>query len=349
MVPSTTKQWVVQGTDGFESLKFEKDVQIPNLGEHEVLIEVDAVSLNYRDLIIPKGIYPFPIELPRVPGSDACGTVVATGAKVSRFSTGDKALTLFNQGHLAGALTPKTVATGLGGALDGTLRQYGIFDESGLVASPTTLNPIEASTLSCAPLTAWNALYGLDGRVLRPGQIVLTQGTGGVSIAAVQFAIAAGATVIATTSSESKAKKLKELGAHHVINYKDNKNWGEAAKKWTPGGSGVDHVIEVGGPGTMEQSMKAVKMDGVISVIGFLGGPGAEKQPSTLDALTYQCIVRGILVGSRMQFEEMNAAIDANKIKPVVDDKVFKFEDAKDAYQYVWDQKHFGKVVIQVK
>jgi len=349
MAPSTTHQWVITGKDGFDSMKLEKDVKIPEVGEHEVLLEVDAVSLNYRDIIIPKGMYPFPLSFPRVPGSDAHGTVVATGSKVSRFSTGDKALTLFNQGHLAGQLTPATVQTGLGGALDGTLRQYGIFDENGLVLSPTTLTPVEASTLSCAPLTAWNSLYGLEGRVLRPGEVVLTQGTGGVSIAAVQFAIAAGATVIATTSSESKAKKLKELGAHHVINYKEDANWGETAKKLTPGGLGVHHIIEVGGPGTMEQSMKAVKMGGVISVIGFLAGGGHEKQPSTLDALTYQCIIRGILVGSRMQFEEMNNAIDANKIKPVVDEKVFAFEDAKEAYQYLWDQKHFGKLVIQVK
>lgn len=183
-------------------------------------------------------MYPFPVKLPLVPCSDASGTVVATGPKVSRFSTGDKALTLFNQGHLAGSLTPAIVMTGLGGGLDGTLRQYGVFNENGLVSSPTTLNPIEASTLSCAPVTAWNALYGLEGRVLKPGHVVLTQGTGGVSLAAAQFAIAAGATVIATTSSESKAKKLKELGAHHVINYKETPNWGEEAKKLTPGGLG---------------------------------------------------------------------------------------------------------------
>lgn len=183
-------------------------------------------------------MYPFPVKTPLVPGSDACGTVAAVGSKVSRFSTGDKALTLFNQGHLAGSLTPETVATGLGGALDGTLRQYGIFDENGLVHSPKTLNPIEASTLTCAPLSAWNALFGLEGRALRPGEVVLTQGTGGVSVSAVQFAVAAGATVIATTSSAAKEKKLKELGAHHVINYKDSPNWGEEAKKLTPGGLG---------------------------------------------------------------------------------------------------------------
>jgi NADPH:quinone reductase-like Zn-dependent oxidoreductase len=220
-------------------------------------VEIDAVSLNYRDLIIPKvlvpeeqtcatsslthtlqGMYPLPASFPRVPGSDACGTVISTGAKVTRFSTGQKVCTLFNQGHIAGPLTPATVNTGLGGALDGSLRQYGVFPESGLVLAPATLNPIEASTLTCAPVTAWNALYGLTDRALRPGDVVLTQGTGGVSIAALQFAIAAGATVIATTSSAAKAEKLKKLGAHHIINYKETPNWGEEAKKMTPGGEG---------------------------------------------------------------------------------------------------------------
>ena len=157
---------------------------------------------------------------------------------MTRFSTGQKVCTLFNQGHIAGYLTPATATTGLGGALDGTLRQYAVFPESGLVLAPATLTPIEASTLSCASVTAWNALYGLSDRALRPGDIVLTQGTGGVSIAALQFALAGGATVISTTSSAEKAKKLKELGAHHVINYKDTPNWGEEAKKLTPGGEG---------------------------------------------------------------------------------------------------------------
>ena len=239
--------------------------------------------------------------------------------------------------------------TGLGGPIDGTMRKYAIFEETGLVAAPPSLTPIEASTLSCAAVTAWNALYGLGGKTLKAGDTVLTQGTGGVSVAAVQFAVAAGCTVIATTSSADKGKKLTELGAHHVINYKETQSWGEEAKKLTPGGLGVAHVIEVGGPGTMEQSMKAVKSDGVISVIGFLGGVGQEKQPSTLDALTHSCIIRGILVGSRLQFEDMNVAIEANKIKPVVDEKVFEFEQLREAYQYMWQQKHFGKVVVKVK
>ena len=344
-LPKTTSQYRIHEQKGFSSLQLEKDVEIPALGDYDCLVQIQAVSINYRDLVITKGKYPFPIALPIIPCSDGAGNVLAVGPRVTEFEVGDKVCTLFNELHQAGPITPTAVASGLGGAYPGTLRQFGVFPQHGLVAAPTNLTPTEAGTLSCAPLTAWNALYGL--KALKPGQVVLTQGTGGVSIAAIQFALAAGAIVIATTSSDEKAKKLKELGAHHIINYKKTSNWGEEAKKLSPGGEGVDHVIEVGGPNTMEQSLKAVKMEGIITVIGFVGGAGGEKQPSTLDTLTYTCTVRGILVGSKQQFNEMNRAIDVNNIRPVVD-KTFKFEEAQDAYQYQWDQKHIGKVVIQL-
>jgi NADPH:quinone reductase-like Zn-dependent oxidoreductase len=212
---------------------------------------------------------------------------------------------------------------------------------------PSNLNYLEASTLTCAALTAWNALYGLETRAIKPGQTVLTQGTGGVSIFALQFAKAAGARVIATTSSKEKAETLKKLGADHVINYKETPNWGEEAAKLTPGGAGVQHVVEVGGPATMAQSLKAVGIDGVISIIGFIGGFSKE-QPTFLDCLSNMCTVRGILVGSRLQMEDMCAAIEANDIKPVVDEKVFSLAEAKEAYQYMWDQKHFGKLTIKI-
>jgi len=211
---------------------------------------------------------------------------------------------------------------------------------------PTNLNFLEASTLSCAALTDWNGLYGLESRALKPGQWVLTQGTGGVSIFAVQFAKAAGARVIATTSSAAKAETLKKLGADHVINYKDTSNWGEEAKKLT-GGAGVQHVIEVGGPSTMAQSLKAIAIDGVISIIGFIGGMSKD-QPTFLDCLTNMCTVRGILVGSRLQMEDMCAAIEANDLHPVVDEKVFKLQELREAYEYMWEQKHFGKLTVKV-
>jgi NADPH:quinone reductase-like Zn-dependent oxidoreductase len=223
--------------------------------------------------------------------------------QVTRFKVGAKVVTLFNQGHIGGSLDRKTAATGLGGVIDGTLRQYGTFNENGLVDMPPSLNWLEGSTLSCAAVTAWNALYGC--KQLAAGDIVLTQGTGGVSTFAVQFAKAAGATVIATTSSADKAQLLKKLGVDHVINYKDTPDWGDKAASLTPNGEGVTHVIEVGGPATMAQSLKAIKIDGVISVIGFIGGGGVGDKPEFLETLTNICTVRGILVGSRLQFEDM--------------------------------------------
>ena len=347
MAPTHTNQWTVEGKTGFDSLKWYENVPIAKLGDTEVLVKLHAASLNYRDLIIPKNKYPFAVKDPIIPGSDGAGIVEAVGDRVTRFKPGDKVVTLFNQGHLAGSLDHSSIATGLGGVVDGTLRQYGTFSENGLVTMPQNLNFNEASTLSCAALTAWNALYGLETRALKPGDYVLTQGTGGVSIFALQFAKAAGAKVIATTSSPKKAETLKKLGADHIINYKDEPNWGEKAKSLTPGGEGVHHVLEVGGPTTMAQSLKAIKIDGVITIIGFLGGFSKE-QPTFLDCLNNVCTVRGVLVGSRLQFESMNRAIEANDIHPIVDDKVFTLEELKDAYQYMWDQKHFGKLTIKI-
>jgi len=212
---------------------------------------------------------------------------------------------------------------------------------------PSVLSFEQASTLSCAGVTAWNALYGLQDRPLKQGDTVLTQGTGGVSTFAVQFALAAGAKVIATTSSDAKAEFLKNLGVHHVINYKNDPNWGESAKKLTPRGEGVDYVIEVGGPTTIAQSLRAVKMDGVINLIGFVGGLSKD-QPNFMDVLVNICTVRGLLVGSKLQFEEMNRAIETNAIMPVADSKAFKLEDLKEGYQYMWDKKHVGKLIVKI-
>ncbi|KAI8942473.1 hypothetical protein NX059_000540 [Plenodomus lindquistii] len=347
MAPSTQQAWTIVGQNGFDSLTFNEKAPVPQLGEKDVLVKLHSASLNYRDLVIPKGMYPFPLGGDVVPGSDGAGVVEAVGPRVTRFKPGDKVVTLFNQAHQAGSLNPITIKSGLGGVLDGTLREYGSFDETGLVALPKNLDFKEGSTLSCAALTAWNALYGLESRALKPGQWVITQGTGGVSIFALQFAKAAGATVIATTSSQKKADLLKKYGADYVINYKETPNWGEEAKKLTPGQAGVHHVVEVGGPKTMAQSLKAVQIDGVIDVIGFIGGE-EKNQPTFLETLSNICTVRGIFVGSRLQMEDMNAAIEANDIHPIVDEKVFDLKDLKQAYQYMWDQKHFGKLTIKI-
>lgn len=273
------------------------------------------------------GLYPFP-QIPHVtPCSDGSGTVLSIGSKVTRFHPGDKVVTLFNQSHLGGSLVPLNFASGLGSAIHGTLRQYGTFNENGLVTMPSNLSFTEAATLSCAGLTAWNALYGLRDKQLKPGDWVLTIGTGGVSTFAVQFAKAAGARVIATTSSQAKANLLRKLGADHILNYRETADWGEEAKRIT-GGEGVAHVVEVGGPSTFAQSLKAVRIDGVVTVVGFVGGPTAG--PGFMELLGALCTVRSILVGGRDLFVEMNGAIVGCGVRPHVDEKIFTIEQARE-------------------
>ncbi|KAK0610939.1 hypothetical protein B0T14DRAFT_500131 [Immersiella caudata] len=344
-LPTTQKQWFVKSTGkGIDGLVLESG-PVPSPGENEVLVKVQGASLNYRDLAIPRGTYPFPLALPVIAGSDGAGVVVSVGSKVTKWKKGDRVTTLFNQAHQFGPITDVACKSGLGGTLDGTLRQYGVFSQDGVVRTPETLSDVESATLVCAGLTSWNALFGL--KPLLPGQTVLVQGSGGVSVFALQFAKAAGARVIATTSSADKAEKLKKLGADHVINYREDPNWGETARKLTPEEAGVDHIIEVGGKGTMTQSLKAVKYEGIISIIGFLGG--AQPKDSIMETLNRICTVRGVFVGSRAQMEDMMAAVEANNIRPVVDEKVFTLAKARDAYDYMWDKKHFGKVGIKIE
>ncbi|KAI2634602.1 hypothetical protein GGS21DRAFT_539405 [Xylaria nigripes] len=343
-IPSRQKQWAITGTGkDFETLQYiEGDV--PKIEDHDVLIRMHAASLNYRDVIIPKGLYPFPLQPPVVAGSDGAGEVVQVGSKVSKWKKGDRVVTLFNQGHQSGPLTYAALETSLGGRIDGTLRRYAVYNETGLVRAPSNLSYVEAATLTCAGLTSWNALYGL--KPIQAGGTVLVQGTGGVSVFALQFAKASGATVIATTSSKTKEELFKKMGADHVINYKEDPNWGETVKKLT-GGEGVDIVIEVGGADTAEQSLKAIKIEGTIVVIGFLGG--AEVKASIMECLGHACIVRGVIVGSRQQMEEMVAAVEKHDIHPIIDPKVFTFEQTKEAYEYMWSQQHVGKVAIKIE
>ncbi|KAH0490679.1 hypothetical protein TgHK011_002136 [Trichoderma gracile] len=346
-VPQTVKQWNVVSHNGFDGLKFSEQ-PLPELGDSQVLVKIEGASLNYRDLIIARGEYPFGVAPNVIPGSDGAGTVVSVGKHVTRFRPGDKVITLFNQGHLGGSLTPQSVATGTGGVLDGTFRNYGAFSEEALVRCPSHLTPVEAATLTCAGLTAWNALFGSADHVVRAGHWVLVQGTGGVSIFALQFAKAVGAKVIATTGSPDKVPLLKKLGADHVLNYKEDPTWGQTAKGLT-GGRGVDHVVQVAGAKEMEQSIAALKMDGIVDIIGFVGGT-ADKEPGFLQCLSNLFTARGILVGSRTQMEEMLEAIEAHPeaLRPVVDQKVFKLEELKEAYEYQWSGKHFAKVCVKI-
>ncbi|KAH7136766.1 putative alcohol dehydrogenase [Dactylonectria estremocensis] len=346
-IPQTTKQWNVVGKTGFDSLKFSEQA-VPTLGDNEVLVKVRGASINYRDLVISYGNYPWSLKPNVIPGSDGAGTVLAIGKNVTRFQPGDDVVTIINQQHIGGTMTAHSLNSGLGGSVDGTLRTVAAFDEQGLVAMPKGLSFTEAATLSCAGLTAWNALFGLVGKQPTAGQWVLTQGTGGVSVFAVQFAKAAGARVIATTSSSEKAKLLERLGADHVINYRETPGWGAAAKELT-GGRGVDLVVEVAGT-AMEQTMASLKLDGTISIVGAVGGEAKEKQPGLLDCWMGLCTARGVWVGNRVQMEDMCRAIEANmdKLRPVVDSTVFTLEQVPEAYEYQWAGKHQGKVCIEI-
>jgi NADPH:quinone reductase-like Zn-dependent oxidoreductase len=299
--------------------------------------------------MIPQGTYPWTVKPNVVPGSDGAGTVIVIGKHVTRFQPGDKVITMLNQQHIAGSLTSQTASFGLGASVDGTLRSIGAFDEQGLVLMPSCLSFTEAAALSCAGVTAWNALFGLSGKKLAPGQWVLTQGTGGVSIFAVQFAKAVGARVIATTSSDEKAKLLERLHVDHVINYRTNPEWGSTAKELT-GGVGVDLVVEVGGPTTMKQSVASVKLDGVISVVGAVAGGEAVEPPSIMDCWFNLFTARGLWVGNRMQMEEMCWAIEANpdKLRPIIDSRVFTLDKLKDAMEYLNSGKNLGKVCIEI-
>lgn len=330
----------------FDGLKYD-DRKIPELGDYEVLVKMKAASLNYRDLMIARGQYRMPVAFPVVPASDGSGEVIAVGSRVRLYKKGSRVTTQFSQTHQAGAITTDDMQTTLGGSRDGAMRQYGVFPETGLVPIPDNLDYREGATLPCAALTAWNALFGL--KPLKPGEWVLTEGTGGVSIFTVQFAKLVGAKVISTTSSKEKAEVLKKLGADHVVNYKEIPEWGAEVRKLTPDGIGISHAVEVGGPTTMNQVLQCMKPEGVITVIGFLGGFQGENPPGFLECLTKQVTVRGIMVGSRAMNCEMVTAIGANDLHPVLDQKRFGFDQVVEAYQYMWDQKHFGKVVIDIE
>ena len=347
MAPTSTAQWTLDVKSGIDGLHLQ-DSTIPPVGGHDCLVKVEAVSLNYRDVAMASGAYPNAIKNNLIPCSDSAGTVLEVGHEVKDFRVGDKVCNTFFQRYDSGLMTPEARTTSLGSTNDGVLRRYGVFPAAGLVHAPKTLTAVESSTLPCAALTAWNALFGLEGRKVKAGECVLTQGTGGVSIFAIQFALAVGAVVIATTSSASKAKKLQDIGVQQVINYKEDVNWGETAKKLSPGGLGAHHIIEVGGEATMKQSFKAIRLEGVISVIGFLAGKDAERKTSFWDTFTTCSVVRGINVGSREHFKEMNSFIEEKNVKPVVGERVFDFEDAKGAYRELEAQKSFGKVVIKV-
>ncbi|KAK2034128.1 zinc-binding dehydrogenase [Colletotrichum zoysiae] len=349
-IPSTVKQWNVVGQEGFQSLRFSEQA-LPEFGDSQVLVRLQGATLNFRDIVIPHGKYPWDVKPNVVPGSDGAGTVLAVGKDVTRFKPGDKIITVLSPKYVGGPVTDGITKFGLGGSIDGTFRTVGAFSEQGLVAMPEALTFVEAASLSCAGVTAWNALFGLPGKRILPGQWVLTQGTGGVSLFAIQFAKAAGARVISTTSSAEKARILEALGVDHVINYRETVAWGVEAKRLT-GGSGVDLVVEIAGATTLSQSLASVKVDGTIVTTGYAGGEAkGHEVPTFLDSWLSLVTVRGVWAGSRMQMEEVCKAIDAHpdKLRPFIDSKVFKLEQLKDAYEYLASGQHQGKVGIEIE
>ncbi|KAH8702021.1 hypothetical protein BGW36DRAFT_289278 [Talaromyces proteolyticus] len=333
---STTqfKQWTLASTSGLDSLQLSKGTLPSVLGENEILVKFMAVSLNYRDWIILNGRNPFPIAKDVVPGSDGAGEVIRVGSQVSEFKPGDRVVTTFFQSHDSGPLSLEIIQSSLGALQDGPFREYGIYPQSGLIHAPPNLSWSESSTLSCAGLTAWNALSGL--RTLQPGDTVLIQGTGGVSCFALQFARAAGATVIATTSSQVKAEHLKRLGATHILNYRDDPRWGETAKSLTANNIGVDIVIQIGGAGSIRQSLCAVRLEGVISLVGNLGFGDDGDSPATVAEISQRlATVKSIGVGHKESFREMNRFIETHQITPILDPRHFRLEDLKNAFQYM--------------
>ncbi|HTH77045.1 MAG TPA: NAD(P)-dependent alcohol dehydrogenase [Trinickia sp.] len=332
---STMKKWTVT-SPGLEHLRLES-APLPSCGEHEVLVRVEAVSLNYRDLGVIQGEDGAAMPFPCTPGSDLAGVVVASGARVTRFREGDAVIGTFWAGWLDGEWP--TTARVLGGSLPGVLAQYVVLHEDWLVPAPSTLDAVQASTLPCAGLTAWFALVEKGG--LRAGQTVLVQGTGGVALFGLQLARAHGAQVIVTTSSEDKRRRALALGASHVIDRNAHPRWDVEARALT-GGRGVDHIFELAGGDNLAASLRALRQGGRISLIGVLG-EHSMTFPSVPSFLT-RPVIQGIGVGHRRALEELVRAVDALALEPVVD-ACYAADQLPQALAHL-KRGAFGKIVV---
>jgi NADPH:quinone reductase-like Zn-dependent oxidoreductase len=311
-------------------------------GARQVLLRMRAVSLNYRDLMTVEGTYNPRQKLPLIPCSDGVGEVVAVGEEVTRVRPGDRVCPIFAQRWISGEPTRERLRSTLGGPLDGTLAEQMVLDEEGVVKVPSHLTDEEAAALPCAAVTAWNAVV-TEGRI-KAGDTVLVQGTGGVSIFALQFAHLLGARVIATSSRPEKLARALELGASDGINYRETPAWGAKVKELT-GGAGVDLVVEVGGAGTLEQSLQAVRLGGTLALIGVLSGGAPQLRLASI--FMQKIRVQGIVVGDRESFEAMNRAIDLHRLRPVID-HVFPFEEARAAFDRMAAGEHLGKICVRV-
>jgi len=309
-------------------------------GPREVQVKIRAVSFNYRDLMIVKGLYNPKLQLPRIPCSDGAGEVTAVGEGVTEWKAGDRVAGIFMQNWIDGPLTPAKVKGALGGDIDGVLAESVTLHAAGLVQMPAHLSFEEAATLPCAAVTAWNALAAAN---LKPGQTVLVQGTGGVSLFALQFARLAGLRVLGISSSDEKLERARALGLHAALNYRATPEWDRWVLDQT-GGEGVDLVVEVGGVGTLPRSLRALRMGGTITQIGVLSGPG-EQLPLPL-ILHKQARIRGIYVGSRRDFEEMNRSIAFSQLKPVAETS--SWAKVPQVLHRMEAGAHFGKLVVAV-
>ena len=313
----------------------------PEPGPGQVLVRVHAISFNFRDLMMVKGLYNPKLRLPRIPCSDGADEVVAVGSGVTHWRPGDRVAGIFMQNWMDGLPTPDKVRGALGGDVDGMLADYVVLHENGLVGIPEHLSYQEAATLPCAAVTAWNALNAGD---LKPGGTVLIQGTGGVSIFALQFGRLKGAKVLGISGNNEKLHRAFDLGLDAGVNYNENPDWDRWALEQT--GEGVDLVVEVGGLGTLPRSLRALRMGGTIAQVGVLTGP-ASPEPLPLPVILHkQARIRGIYVGSRRDFMEMNRAIALTQLRPVGED--FPWTHAREVLARLEESGHFGKLVMTV-
>lgn len=316
----------------------------PKPGHGQVLVRMKAASLNYRDLLMVNGMYGRGSASTTdviTPFSDGCGVVEAIGEGVTRFQPGDRVATLFFQGWISGPPTLEKAVTALGFPIPGAGAELQTFSQEGLSKVPDFLTDQQVATLPCAALTAWRALF--EDASLQPGDTVVLQGTGGVSVFGLQFAHAAGYRTLITSSSDEKLTRAKAMGADHVVNYKTTPGWSKPVREAT-GGKGADFIMEVGGGGTIQESMKAIRIGGHISIIGVVAGAGEPFNPAAL--IGNAAKLQGVFVGSRDMFEAMCRAIELHRIEPVVD-KVFPFTEAKAAFAAMAAGEHFGKIVLE--
>lgn len=332
------KVWQIVDDGGIDTLQLAERPS-PEPGPGQVKVRVRANSINYRDLGTVRAPGQRGLALPRIPNSDGAGEVTAVGSGVAGIARGDRVAGCFFQNWAAGDVSDAAMASALGGPIDGMLAEEVVLNADGVVPVPAHLDYAEASTLPCAALTAWNALVERGG--LKAGDTALLLGTGGVSIFALQFCALTGARAIVTSKSDEKLDRARAMGAWRTINYAETPDWASAARDLT-GGIGVDHVVEVGGGGTLAQSIEAVRLGGHIAMIGVLTQGAVDPTPVLRKSLR----LNGIYVGSQSMFLDMNAAIEAGGLKPAIDRR-FAFADAKEAYRCMEAAGHFGKIVIE--